>query len=48
MLEVRAAQHPGVDTPQARNSAVLHLSRPCPTFDRGGRIANVDELDDIR
>ncbi len=34
-VDAYAAQHPGVDTPQARNSVGIHLSRLCLLLDRG-------------
>ncbi len=34
-VDAYAVQHPGVDTPQARNSVGIHLSRLCLLFDRG-------------
>ena len=33
-VDAYAAQHPGIDTPQARNSVGVHLSRLCLIFDR--------------
>ena len=34
-VDAYAVQHPGVDTPQARNSVGVHLSRLCLLFERG-------------
>jgi len=34
-VDAYAAQHPGVDTPQARNSVGIHLSRLLLLFERG-------------
>ena len=33
-VDAYTAQHPGVDTPQARNSVGIHLSRLCLLFER--------------
>lgn len=37
-VDAYAVQHPGVDTPQARNSVGIHLSRLCLILERGWSI----------
>ena len=37
-VDAYAVQHPGVDTPQARNSVGIHLSRLLLLFERGWSI----------
>jgi Family of unknown function (DUF5946) len=37
-VDTYAVQHPGVDTPQARNSVGIHLSRLCLMLERGWSI----------
>jgi hypothetical protein len=34
-VDAYATQHPGIDSPQSRNSVGIHLSRLCLIFERG-------------
>ena len=42
-VDAYAAQHPGTDTPQARNSVGIHLSRLCLLFDQGWPLERANE-----
>jgi hypothetical protein len=42
MVDAYAAHHPGVDSPPARNSVGIHLSRLCLWFDAGWDLKQID------
>jgi hypothetical protein len=42
-VDVYAVQHPGEDTPQARNSVGIHLSRLCLILERGWPIERAND-----